>query len=199
MELVEGDDLSQRIARGAIPLDEALPIAKQIAEALEAAHEQGIIHRDLKPANIKVRRGRHGEGAGLRTCQSDGPARGVVAERVAVADHHDARDDAGGDDSRHGGLHGARAGAWDARGQARRRLGVRRGALRDADGRTRLFTGATVSDTIAAVLKAEPDWTTLPTGHARGDSTPAAALPGEGPQARGSIQPRVHGWRSTTR
>ncbi len=55
MELVEGDDLSQRIARGAIPIDEALPIAKQIAEALEAAHEQGIVHRDLKPANIKVR------------------------------------------------------------------------------------------------------------------------------------------------
>src|SRR4051812_24331666 len=55
MELVEGEDLSQRIAHGAIPLDEALPIAKQIAEALEAAHEQGIIHRDLKPANIKVR------------------------------------------------------------------------------------------------------------------------------------------------
>ena len=55
MELVEGEDLSQRIARGAIPLDEALPIAKQIADALEAAHEQGIIHRDLKPANIKMR------------------------------------------------------------------------------------------------------------------------------------------------
>jgi serine/threonine protein kinase len=55
MELVESDDLSQRIARGAIPLDEALPIAKPIAEALEAAHEQGIIHRDLKTANIKVR------------------------------------------------------------------------------------------------------------------------------------------------
>ena len=54
MELVEGEDLSQRIARGPIPLDEALPIARQIAEALEAAHEQGIIHRDLKPANIKV-------------------------------------------------------------------------------------------------------------------------------------------------
>ena len=49
MELVEGDDLSQRITRGAIPIDEALPIAKQIAEALEAAHEQGIIHRDLSP------------------------------------------------------------------------------------------------------------------------------------------------------
>jgi serine/threonine-protein kinase len=55
MELVEGDDLSQRIALGAMSLDEALPIAKQISEALEAAHEQGIIHRDLKPANIKLR------------------------------------------------------------------------------------------------------------------------------------------------
>ena len=55
MELVEGEDLAQRIARGAIPVAEALPIAKQIADALEAAHEQGIIHRDLKPANIKVR------------------------------------------------------------------------------------------------------------------------------------------------
>ena len=55
MELVEGEDLSQRIARGAIPLDEALPIARQIAEALEAAHDHGIIHRDLKPANVKVR------------------------------------------------------------------------------------------------------------------------------------------------
>ena len=55
LELVEGDDLAQRIARGPIPIDEALPIARQIAEALEAAHEHGIIHRDLKPANIKVR------------------------------------------------------------------------------------------------------------------------------------------------
>jgi hypothetical protein len=55
MELVEGEDLAQRIARGTISLDEALPIANQIADALEAAHEQGIIHRDLKPANIKVR------------------------------------------------------------------------------------------------------------------------------------------------
>ena len=54
MELVEGEDLSQRIARGAIPIDEALPIAKQIAEALEAAHEQGIIHRDLKLSLIHI-------------------------------------------------------------------------------------------------------------------------------------------------
>jgi eukaryotic-like serine/threonine-protein kinase len=55
MELVEGEDFAQRITRGAIPLAEALLIAKQIPEALEAAHEQGIIHRDLKPANVKVR------------------------------------------------------------------------------------------------------------------------------------------------
>ena len=55
MELVDGDDLSRRLTRGGMPIDEALSIAKQIAEALEAAHETGIIHRDLKPANIKVR------------------------------------------------------------------------------------------------------------------------------------------------
>src|SRR5262249_36521240 len=55
MELVDGSTLADRIAHGAIPVDEAMPIARQIAEALEAAHEQGIVHRDLKPANIKVR------------------------------------------------------------------------------------------------------------------------------------------------
>src|SRR5262249_57773871 len=55
LQLVEGPTLADRIARGPIPIDEALPIAKQIAEALEAAHEHGIIHRDLKPGNIKVR------------------------------------------------------------------------------------------------------------------------------------------------
>src|SRR5436190_7002394 len=55
LELVEGPTLADRIAQGRMPVDEALPIAKQIAEALEAAHEQGIVHRDLKPANIKVR------------------------------------------------------------------------------------------------------------------------------------------------
>jgi serine/threonine protein kinase/Tol biopolymer transport system component len=55
MELVEGEDLSERITRGPVPVEEAVAIALQIAEALEAAHEQGIVHRDLKPANIKLR------------------------------------------------------------------------------------------------------------------------------------------------
>ena len=55
LELVEGPTLADRISKGPIPVDEALPIAKQIAEALEAAHEAGVIHRDLKPANIKVK------------------------------------------------------------------------------------------------------------------------------------------------
>src|ERR1700730_15617800 len=56
LELVDGESLDKRIARGTIPVDEALEIAKQIAEALEAAHERGIIHRDLKPANIALTR-----------------------------------------------------------------------------------------------------------------------------------------------
>src|SRR5262245_3751167 len=59
LELVDGESLDKWIARGPIPIDEALAIAKQIAEALEAAHEKGIIHRDLKPANIALTK--HGQ------------------------------------------------------------------------------------------------------------------------------------------
>ncbi len=54
MELVDGEDLAERLRRGAIPVDEAVAIAKQVAEALEEAHEKGVVHRDLKPANVKV-------------------------------------------------------------------------------------------------------------------------------------------------
>ena len=87
MELVDGEDLAERIARGPIPMDEALPIARQIADALEAAHEQGIIHRDLKPANIKVRADRHSEGARFRTGEGGPSTRRRTLKR---------RDDHGG-------------------------------------------------------------------------------------------------------
>ena len=111
IELVDGEDLSQRITRRAVPIDEALPIAKQIAEALEAAHDQGIIHRDLKPANIKVRT----DGMvkvldfGLAKAMDVGPGGrgpgGLSIVTHALAAHH-----ASGDHSRHRGLHGAGTG-----------------------------------------------------------------------------------------
>ena len=72
MELIEGPTLADRLAAGPLPLDVALAIARQIAEALEAAHEKGIVHRDLKPANIKLTADGHGEGARLWSGESDG-------------------------------------------------------------------------------------------------------------------------------
>ena len=110
MELVAGEDLSERISRGLIPIDEALPIAKQIAEALEAAHEQGIIHRDLKPANIKVRPDGTVKVLDFGLAKAMEPAVASSLEHVDVADDHDAGDDAGGDDSRHGRVYEPRAG-----------------------------------------------------------------------------------------
>ena len=79
MELVEGPTLAERLAAGPIPLAETLSLARQVAEALERAHEHGIIHRDLKPANIKVTPEGDGEGAGLRAGQ--GARRGGAAGR----------------------------------------------------------------------------------------------------------------------
>ena len=91
MELVEGEDLSQRIARGRCRSMKRCPIAKQIAEALEAAHEQGIIHRDLKPANIKVR----SDGTvkvldfGLAKAMEPACVQASAGSAVEVADHLD--------------------------------------------------------------------------------------------------------------
>ncbi len=162
MELVEGDDLSQRIARGAIPIDEALPIAKQIAEALEAAHEQGIIHRDLKPANIKVR------ADGTVKVLDFGLAKAM--DRLARRGHcrmsptmTSAGDDAGGRDPRHGGLHVAGAGAGEDRRQARGHLGVRRACSSRCSPGVRRFAAPNERGRRSrSVLTREPDWTLLP-------------------------------------
>ena len=132
MELVEGLDLAQRLKRGAIPIDEALPIAMQIADALEAAHEQGIIHRDLKPANIKVRPD------GTVKVLDFGLAKAMDPECVAVADHHDAGDDAGGAHPGHSRLHESGASTGKARRPSGGHLGLRRCAVRDANGEARL-------------------------------------------------------------
>ncbi len=181
MELVEGEDLSQRIARlrvtgasarqAGMPLDEALPIAKQIAEALEAAHEQGIIHRDLKPANIKVRPDGtvkvldFGLAKAMDPPAASSPA-AMNSPTITSPAHLRQGDGAAGTEA--GMILGTAAylSPEQARGTAVDKradvwaFGV---VLYEMLTGQRLFTGATVSDTIAAVLKAEPDWTTLPT------------------------------------
>ena len=133
MELVEGDDLSERLKRGAIPLVEALGIARQIAEALEAAHDKGIIHRDLKPANVKVTpegevkvldfglaKALEGNGTGLG--HDSGGAATLTALSATRA----------GTVMGTVGLHESRAGERVGRGQAVGHLVVRRGAVRAA-------------------------------------------------------------------
>jgi serine/threonine-protein kinase len=160
MELVEGPTLADRIARGAIPLDEALPIAKQIAEALEAAHDQGIIHRDLKPANIKVR-----------------PDGAVKVLDFGLAKALDPIASAAGTSTMSPTLsmHATQAGlilgtaAYMAPEQARGRPVDRRAdiwafgcVLFEMLTGTRAFDGDDVSATLAYVITKEPDWRVLP-------------------------------------
>ncbi len=165
MELVEGPTLADRIAQGPLPLDAVLPIAQQMAEALEAAHEQGIIHRDLKPANIKVR--------------PDGVVKVLdfgLAKAVEGAGRAGGAGDAGAANSPTISLHATQAGmilgtaAYMAPEQARGNAVDKRAdlwsfgvVLYEMLTGTRLFEGVTISDTLAAVLRAEPDWTKLPT------------------------------------
>ena len=110
LELVEGPTLADRIAQGPIPLDEALPIARQIAEALEAAHEQGIIHRDLKPANIKVRPDGTVKVLDFGLAKALEPVGGQVGDVTASPTITSPGDDADGHDPRHRRLHESRAG-----------------------------------------------------------------------------------------
>ena len=88
MELAEGENLAERIARGPVPLDDALAIARQIAEGLEEAHEKGIVHRDLKPANVIVSAGGAGQDPRLRARPGVADEDGHVAYPTGLA-HHD--------------------------------------------------------------------------------------------------------------
>jgi eukaryotic-like serine/threonine-protein kinase len=160
MELVEGPTLAERIADGPLPVDEALTIARQLAGALEAAHEQGIIHRDLKPANIKLRP----DGTvkvldfGLAKLADPGisdvsaltsPAMtraGVVLGTPAYMSPEQAR----------GYAVDSRADLWAFGCVCYEMLAG-----------SRAFDGETASDAISAVLTRDPNWTALP------DSTPA--------------------------
>ncbi len=158
--MVEGEDLAERLTRGAIPVEEAIVIAKQIAEGLEAAHEKGIVHRDLKPANIKITR----DGTvkildfGLAKAYEGEPTTdgaisqsptmsrqmteaGVIFGTAAYMSPEQAR----------GTTVDKRADIWA--------FGV---VLFEMLTGKRLFTGETVSDTLAAVLRQEIDWKALP-------------------------------------
>ena len=155
MELVEGDDLSQRIARGAIPLDEALPIAKQIAEALEAAHEQGIIHRDLKPANIKVRADGTVKVLDFGLAKAiEGPVRRVQRPSLSMSPTiTHAGDDAAGMILGTAAYMSARAGAREDRATSARTSGRSAPCCsRCSPGRGR-FPGDDITDTIASVVE----------------------------------------------
>ena len=138
MELVEGEDLSQRLARGAIPLDEALPIAKQIAEALEAAHEQGIIHRDLKPANIKVRPDGTVKVLDFGLAKAIEPAAASSSSMSMSPTITTPAMTQAGMILGTAAYMSAGAGARQGGGQARRHLGVRGRPVRDADGPARV-------------------------------------------------------------
>jgi eukaryotic-like serine/threonine-protein kinase len=166
MELVEGEDLAQRLVRGPIPLDEAVPIAKQIAEALAAAHDQGVIHRDLKPANIKVRP----DGTvkvldfGLAKALA-GDAAGTGPGTLAITNSPTLTSPAMMTGV--GVLLGTAA--YMAPEQAKGRTADKRSdiwafgcVLYEMLTGTRGFEGEDISDTLASVLKSEPPWEALP-------------------------------------
>ena len=158
LELIDGSTLADRISQGPIPIDEALPIAKQIAEALEAAHEAGVIHRDLKPANIKVRadgtvkvldfglaKALAGDDVGADLSQSPtvtatGTREGVILGTAAYMSPEQAR----------GKPLDKRTDIWS--------FGC---VLFEMLTGKAAFAGETLSDTIGRVMEREPDWEAL--------------------------------------
>ena len=176
MELVDGPTLADRIVQGAVPVDEALPIARQIAEALEAAHAQGIVHRDLKPANIKLRR--------------DGTVKVLDfgLAKVADGDPEQARTQlstVAGGVTREGQVVGTAAymSPEQARGlpvDKRTDIWAFGCVLFEIVTGRAAFAGATVTDTLAAVLQHEPDWSCASPIDTGDNSRAPATLPAEG-------------------
>ena len=166
MELVEGEDLSERLERGQIDQDEALEYARQFAEGLEAAHEQNIVHRDLKPANLIINT------EGQLKILDFGLARAFIGDNDEDSnlDHSPTITTA---QTRMGVILGTAA--YMSPEQARGRKVDQRtdiwafGAiLFEMLSGKRLFQGETISDIMAAVLRADPPWDALPEGTPRG-------------------------------
>lgn len=164
LELIEGTDLSEKLRTSALELEEALSIGRQIAEALEVAHEKGIVHRDLKPANIKVTED------GQVKVLDFGLAKSIVSDvATAISDSPTITDE----HTLPGTLLGT-AGYMSPE-QARGRPVDKRSdiwsfgiVLFECLSGTKLFKGETVTDSIGALLHKEPDWSTLP------ENTPAS-------------------------
>jgi serine/threonine protein kinase len=138
MELVEGPTISDLIGEGPIAIAETLAIAKQIADALEAAHEKGIVHRDLKPANVKVCPDGTVKVLDFGLAKAMASTDGVASNVTISPDHHVAGHDPGRDASGHSRIHESGTSEGTSRGQAQRHLGVRVCALRDALGCARI-------------------------------------------------------------
>ena len=160
LELVEGETLADRIARGPIPLTETLTIARQIADALDAAHEKGIIHRDLKPANIKL------TPDGVVKVLDFGLAKAAASD-AAQPSHAVADDDGRG--TREGVVFGTAAYMSPEQARGRRSTSARisgrlAACLFEMLTGKRPFGGETIHDTLAAVIERQPDWAALPAG-----------------------------------
>jgi Tol biopolymer transport system component len=165
LELVEGDTLADRIARGPMELDEALSLARQIADALEAAHDRGVVHRDLKPANIKITPDGKVKVLDFGLAKmAEGDASAVGPSMSPTLSVHATRD---------GVILGTAA--YMSPEQARGKPVDRRTDIwafgcvlfEMLTGRKTFDGGDTVSDAVAAILKSEPDWNAIP-----GDTPP---------------------------